>query len=272
MLANVPAVRVTVGPVPGASARVWLRAATQTMATVRARSDLDVPVDVLAGFDHYLATWSDAMARDEFHWTGEVDVALLRHLAAHWARLVALAREDGDAAHGLETADPEGAAFFDALAAGMADALARADDLERFAPKFEEVVPAFDAGPTATAGTAVRRVLLVDDNADIRLLVRIGLETSGGFEVAGEACDGREAVAAVERACPDVVLLDLAMPVMDGFEAMPLLRARCPEARIVIFSASDSPTTRARVEAERCHAFLRKDAAIADVIAVLRTI
>ena len=268
-----PSVVVSIGPAPGASARAWLVAARRTLETVRHRPDLDVPDDVLASFDGYLATWAAEMAGDEFRWEGEVDPAVLRHLAAHWARLVTLARE-ADGGSGLAPADPAGEAFFDALAAGIADGLSRADDAERFAQKFEEVVPAFDEvkpSPPADAGSR-RRVLLVDDNPDIRLLVRIGLESSGGFTIVGEACDGKEAVQVVEEACPDLVLLDLAMPVMDGFEALPLLRERCPSARIVVFSASDSPTTRERISASGSDGFLRKDAAIAEVVATLRSL
>jgi CheY-like chemotaxis protein len=268
---GVDSVSVTIGPAPAASARVWLEAAQRTMATVRAHPELEVPVDVVDAFEGYLAQWGAAMGGDEFCWTGDVAVEVLRHLAAHWVRLVSLAREGGPGSFGLEPAAPEGAEFFDALAAGMAEALARADDRERFAPKFDEVVPAFAA--TASPGSAVgapRRVLLVDDNPDIRMLVRIGLEASGGFEVVGEARDGQEAVDFVSRSCPDVVLLDLAMPVMDGFEALPLLVGGCPHVRVIVFSASDSPATRERIATSGSHGFLRKDAAIADVVAALR--
>lgn len=270
--ALVPDVSVFLGPVPSPSARAWLRAATVTVAEAR-RRDLGVPTDVLDAFDHYLRVWGAHMDGDRFEWSGTIEVGLLRHLAAQWARLAALARED-PAGSGLRPADPEGAPFFDALAVGLAEALARADDRERFAPKFEEVVPDFHAVPhSASNGQgAVRRVLLVDDNPDIRLLVRIGLESSGGFEIVGEACDGQEALDALERGCPDVVLLDLAMPVMDGFEALPRLKQRCPGCRIVIYSASDSPSHRSRIEEAGGDRYLRKDAAIADVVAALRAV
>jgi CheY-like chemotaxis protein len=265
-------VRVSIGPVPAASARAWLQAAKVTMAEARAR-DLGVPADVLDAFDHYLELWGRDMAGDVFEWSGSIDPLVLRRLAGQWARLAMLAREDPDGS-GLRPAGPEGGAFFEALAIGLADALARADDRERFAPKFEEVVPDFDGGPHPVPGEpwAPRRVLLVDDNPDIRLLVRIGLDSSGGFEVVGEACDGKEAVDALDRGCPDVVLLDLAMPVMDGFEALPQLKRRCPDCRVVIYSASDSPSHRSRIEAAGGDWYLRKDAAIADVVEVLRSI
>ena len=265
-------VRVEIGPAPGSSALAWLAAARQTIEIARARTDLGVPLDVLAGFERYLDLWAAEMTGDVFCWAGDIDPSLLRHLAAHWARLVNLAR-DGASGSGLAPADPEGEAFFSALAVGMADALTRADDAERFAAKFEEVVPDFEElrpreRPVATS--AATRVLLVDDNPDIRLLVRIGLESDGGFEVVGEACDGAEAIDAARASCPDAVLLDLAMPVLDGFQALPLIKAACPSCRVVVFSANDSHSARDRVEEAGAAAFLRKDAAIAEVAAALR--
>lgn len=89
-------------------------------------------------------------------------------------------------------------------------------------------------GP-ATSGR-VLGVLVVDDVADIRLLLRLALEGDGRFEIVGEAGDGSEAIDAAGRLRPDVVLLDLAMPVMDGLEALPGIRAQSPESKIVILS------------------------------------
>ncbi len=266
-----PLVSVSVGPVAGTSARVWLVAARRTMETARSRPDLGVPDDVLVAFDQYLDLWSKGMDAEVFAWEGEIDVVVLRHLAAHWARLVTFARDAEGM--GFLPADPDGEAFFDALAKGMAAALAMADDAEGFAPKFEEVVPDFDHVGVRVylPEGGLRRVLLVDDNADIRLLVRIGLETNGGFSVVGEACDGEEAIRALEAGCPDAILLDLAMPVMDGFEALPLLQERCPTARIVVFSAGDPSSARARLAAIGDVAFLRKDAGIAQVVEALRS-
>src|SRR4051795_11720856 len=81
------------------------------------------------------------------------------------------------------------------------------------------------------------RVLLVDDVADLRFLLRVVLEADGMFEVVGEAGDGETAVDLCARTDPDVVLLDLSMPTMDGLEALPRLRALAPDAKIVVLSA-----------------------------------
>ncbi|HJS70704.1 MAG TPA: response regulator transcription factor [Gaiellaceae bacterium] len=83
------------------------------------------------------------------------------------------------------------------------------------------------------------RVLVCDDSPQIRELVRIVLELEGN-EVVSEAENGREAVDEAERLQPDVVLLDLSMPVMDGLEALPEIKRVAPEARIIVLSGFDN--------------------------------
>lgn len=84
-----------------------------------------------------------------------------------------------------------------------------------------------------------RSVVLVDDTDDIRTLLRMTLGLDPRFAVVAEATNGREAIEVVARACPDIVLLDLTMPVMSGMEALPELVARCPTARVFVLSADD---------------------------------
>jgi DNA-binding NarL/FixJ family response regulator len=84
------------------------------------------------------------------------------------------------------------------------------------------------------------RVYLVDDVRELRRLVRLVLEEDPAIEVVGEAGDGRQGVEGVGEAQPDVVLLDLSMPDMDGLEAIPLMRERAPDARIVVLSGHEA--------------------------------
>lgn len=106
----------------------------------------------------------------------------------------------------------------------------------------------------ATPGI-VLRVLVVDDDRDVRLLVRLNLEVGGMFEVVGEAGHGVEAVRLAHDLQPDVVLLDLEMPVMGGLEAIPIIRRCAPAARIVVLSGSEA---REAARARGAHAYLSK--------------
>jgi len=83
----------------------------------------------------------------------------------------------------------------------------------------------------------VIRVLLADDHAVVRTGVSQLLATAEDLEVVGTAADGQEAVAMAREHHPDVVLMDLSMPVMDGIEAIGHLRGDDPEAKIVVLTS-----------------------------------
>jgi two-component system, NarL family, response regulator LiaR len=80
-------------------------------------------------------------------------------------------------------------------------------------------------------------VLIVDDHAVVREGLRTFLELQDGIEVAGEAADGVEAIDSAERLRPDVVLMDLVLPRLDGVEAMRALRERLPRARVIVLTS-----------------------------------
>lgn len=79
-------------------------------------------------------------------------------------------------------------------------------------------------------------VLLVDDNEKLRGLLRLSVEAYGGMSVVGEAADGASGIEAAGRLRPDVVLLDLAMPTMDGLEALGRIRKASPSSHVVILT------------------------------------
>lgn len=93
----------------------------------------------------------------------------------------------------------------------------------------------------AVSAQRVRRrlVLLVDDNIAVRTLVRKLFAVEADFEVAGEAENGREAVEKAVNSKPDLVILDLAMPVMNGFDAAPELRKVVPDTKIILFTVEE---------------------------------
>ena len=80
------------------------------------------------------------------------------------------------------------------------------------------------------------RVLVCDDSEAFRALLRYTLQEDPGIEVVGEAADGMAAIQAAERLQPDVVLLDLTMPILDGIDAIAAVLERAPGAQVVALS------------------------------------
>jgi DNA-binding NarL/FixJ family response regulator len=89
------------------------------------------------------------------------------------------------------------------------------------------------------AESAAFRVVVADDFEDMRHLVKLTLERSGRFEVVGEAANGVEAVDMAAALEPDILLLDLSMPVLSGMEALPRIRAASPGTKVVVLSGLD---------------------------------
>ncbi len=104
------------------------------------------------------------------------------------------------------------------------------------------------------------RVLIVDDTPDLRLLLQLSLSRYEGVTVVAEAEDGQQGVDLAREHQPDVVLLDLAMPRMDGLQALPLIRNNAPAARVVVLSGFDEARMAATATAAGAHAYLRKGA------------
>jgi DNA-binding NarL/FixJ family response regulator len=102
-------------------------------------------------------------------------------------------------------------------------------------------------------------VVVIDDAEDFRLLLRTALERHGVFRVVAEAADGRQGVEAVKASQPDLVLLDIAMPVMDGLQALTLIRDECPTAIVVMLSAfGESSGLRERALSMGANGYIQK--------------
>ena len=84
-----------------------------------------------------------------------------------------------------------------------------------------------------------KRILIVDDNAVVRSLVRRLFESQSGFEIAGEAENGRDAIDKAEKLKPDLIILDLVMPIMTGLDAAPLLKQLLPDVLIILFTQQE---------------------------------
>jgi len=82
------------------------------------------------------------------------------------------------------------------------------------------------------------RVVVAEDDDDMRVLVRIMLERDGRFDIVAEATDGGGAIDAIVANHPDVVVLDLSLPVMDGSTALSVIKEVAPDCRVAVCSAS----------------------------------
>jgi DNA-binding NarL/FixJ family response regulator len=104
------------------------------------------------------------------------------------------------------------------------------------------------------------RVLLVEDNDIYAEAVQLLLQAAEQIVVVGRARNGVEGVELALALSPDSVLMDISMPIMDGFDAARLIRDRLPDARIVMLTSSDDPADRAQAEAAGADGYLTKEA------------
>jgi CheY-like chemotaxis protein len=113
------------------------------------------------------------------------------------------------------------------------------------------------------------RILIADDNEVVRLGIRALLARKGDWRVCGDAANGREAIARVWELSPDVIILDLSMPVMNGFEAATEIRRIAPFVKIVFLSIHDVPATAREVGAD---AFVSKTSSAQELITTLERV
>ncbi len=113
------------------------------------------------------------------------------------------------------------------------------------------------------------RVVLADDADDLRTLVRLELDLDPRFEVVGEARDGEEALARVDAVPHDLLLLDLAMPRMDGLEVLQHLRARAWTRPVVVFSGFSSKAMINRALALGATAYVDKSRDLGELADIL---
>ncbi len=116
------------------------------------------------------------------------------------------------------------------------------------------------------AGVERHRLVLVDDSPDSLELLELAFERTGRFTVVGTAANGREAVDVVTLHLPEVVLLDIAMPVMDGLEALPLIREAAPAATVVMLTSFGTSEMTQRATALGAHGFVQKGLSLSSLV------
>ncbi|MBL0707128.1 response regulator [Sinomonas cellulolyticus] len=126
--------------------------------------------------------------------------------------------------------------------------------------------------PAAEQGGRPLRLLLVDDQPLLRMGFRLVLESEDGLEVVGEAGDGEEAVRLARSLDPDVVLMDVRMPVMDGIEATRRIAAEHAAARVIILTTFDLDEYAFAGLQAGASAFLLKDVAPGELVQAVRLV
>ena len=115
--------------------------------------------------------------------------------------------------------------------------------------------------------------VVVDDSHELRSLWRLMLEYDDRFAVVAEAANGRSGVAAAELHQPDLVLLDIAMPVMDGLQALRLIRSESPRSTVVMHSSFSEDSIQASLARRMgAHGFIRNGQPRQALLAKLETI
>jgi DNA-binding NarL/FixJ family response regulator len=116
------------------------------------------------------------------------------------------------------------------------------------------------------------RLLLVDDQAIVRQGLRMRLLMEPDIVVIGEASSGEQALELVHALSPDIVLMDVEMPGMDGITATAALHANTPDGAVVMMSIHDDAITRARAQAAGAVAFVEKSGTLEVLLATIRQI
>ncbi len=114
------------------------------------------------------------------------------------------------------------------------------------------------------------RLVLVDDQPIVRQGLRKRLTLEPDMTVVGEASNGREAVTLAQQLTPDIVLMDIEMPVMDGIAATAVLRKSAPQSAVVLLTIYDNVSTRARAHSAGAAAFVHKSGEIELLLAAIR--
>jgi DNA-binding NarL/FixJ family response regulator len=125
---------------------------------------------------------------------------------------------------------------------------------------------------TSLGAEVAFRILIVDDEPQIRNILRAIIDKHQGWEVCGEAADGLEAIQRASEVDPDLVLLDISMPNLDGLSALPRIREHCPEAAILILTLHESLEMARVSSAAGARGYIAKSLAATELVPVMESV
>jgi two-component system, NarL family, response regulator NreC len=116
------------------------------------------------------------------------------------------------------------------------------------------------------------RVLIADDHGVVRKGLRLQIEQHNDFEVVGEACDGREAIASADALAPDIIIMDIAMPNLNGIQATAQIVKKNPQVGVIVLSMHSDESYLCRTLAAGAKGYLLKDNAEQDLERAIRAV
>jgi DNA-binding NarL/FixJ family response regulator len=117
-----------------------------------------------------------------------------------------------------------------------------------------------------------KNILIADDNAGVRTLIRTYLEMQTEFEICGEASDGVDAIEKIKELKPDLILLDLAMPKMNGAEVASIIKGSMPHIPIILFSVYGEKIGKSLASAVGVDIVLSKPDGISNLVASVKNL
>jgi PAS domain S-box-containing protein len=142
------------------------------------------------------------------------------------------------------------------------------------AARLDEVTPRTETAsdPGDPTEPTARRILIVDDAEDIRTLLRMKLDRHDMLNVVGEAVDGVDAVDQARELQPHLVLLDMAMPRMDGLQALPLIREAVPDVRVIVLSGFNQGTLEQEALAAGADRYIVKGGSMRELLEIIEKV